>query len=97
MVFYTDGLVERRGEDICDGLGRLATTLSDVVDPAIEMDQVLDLLVAKMLGDGSGGDDVCALLLHRGTPSGDTGRRQVHLKPRPLSVGTARTLARQKR
>lgn len=95
VVLYTDGLIERRNEDICDSLKRLATALTEIVEPEIGMTQVLDQLVATMLDGESTGDDVCALVLHRGTPSGARTRRQAHLQPRPFSVGTARTVTRQ--
>ncbi|MBK7621145.1 MAG: SpoIIE family protein phosphatase [Kineosporiaceae bacterium] len=95
VMLYTDGLVERRDEDICHGLNRLTSTLTDVADRGTGIHQILDQLVATMLRGESPGDDVCAMLLHRGTPSGAVTRRQAYLQPQAVSVSAARTLARQ--
>jgi hypothetical protein len=58
LLLYTDGLVERRGESVADGLGRLvaalATARSD--DGAVDLDA---LLAVPLLGGG--GDDVTVL------------------------------------
>jgi serine phosphatase RsbU (regulator of sigma subunit) len=62
LVLYTDGLIERRGEDIDTGLGRL----TDVVTECRELDvEVLaDTLLAR-LDIGNGGPDDVALVVVR--------------------------------
>lgn len=49
VVLFTDGLYERRGEDIDVGLERLRAAASGLHG---SVEQVLDTLAAKMLGDG---------------------------------------------
>jgi serine phosphatase RsbU (regulator of sigma subunit) len=62
LVLYTDGLVERRDEDIDAGIGRLADALARYarLDPRRIADSVLD-----HLGVGSGGRDDIALVVVR--------------------------------
>jgi serine phosphatase RsbU (regulator of sigma subunit)/integral membrane sensor domain MASE1/anti-sigma regulatory factor (Ser/Thr protein kinase) len=62
IVFYTDGLVERRGESIDDGLARLAGVLSDnaVLAPGALADAVLEALLA-----GAEAPDDAALVVLR--------------------------------
>ncbi|WP_326597935.1 PP2C family protein-serine/threonine phosphatase [Streptomyces sp. NBC_01803] len=62
LALYTDGLVERRGEDIDVGLHRLTETLTSNSHLGIE--QLADTLLAR-LGVGGGGDDDIALILVR--------------------------------
>jgi hypothetical protein len=59
VVLFTDGLYERRGEDIDVGLERLRAAASGVGG---SVEQVLDALAAKMLGDGVR-DDTAMLAL----------------------------------
>jgi serine phosphatase RsbU (regulator of sigma subunit) len=58
LVLYTDGLVERRGELIDDGLDRLVATVAQAErdEPAA----LVDRLASSLLGPG-GDDDVCLL------------------------------------
>jgi len=58
LLLYTDGLVERRGEVIDDGLARLVAQLAE---PQSDLDQLADELVAKVR-DPLHLDDVCLLL-----------------------------------
>ncbi len=58
VVMYTDGLVERRGEDIDVGLDRLAATLSGM--PSLPLEQTVDQLLNTML-PGERDDDVVVL------------------------------------
>ena len=60
LLFYTDGLVERRGESLDRGLDRLVTTASGTVADAAEL---ADRVVDAMCGDLS--DDCCLLVVHR--------------------------------
>ena len=49
LVFYTDGLVERRDEDLDVGLERLRVTLGDLAGEGLELDELCDRLLARML------------------------------------------------
>ncbi|MDA8286737.1 MAG: SpoIIE family protein phosphatase [Actinomycetota bacterium] len=57
LIGYTDGLIERRGEPLDVGLGRLAATLA--ADDGSDLDAVLDRLVAADDRDRS--DDTAVL------------------------------------
>jgi phosphoserine phosphatase RsbU/P len=63
LVLYTDGLVERRGEDITDGLERLRTVVRSEVPERLCV-QIMD----TMIGSYVPADDV-ALLALRVTPN----------------------------
>jgi anti-sigma regulatory factor (Ser/Thr protein kinase) len=56
LVLYTDGLVERRGENLADGLARLAVAASalDVTDP----EDLCDALLSAVLPETTRDDDV---------------------------------------
>ncbi len=62
LVLYTDGLVERRGEDIDAGLHRLADTLSR--HTSLSPDHLADTLLTR-LGVADGGRDDVALIVVR--------------------------------
>ncbi|MGW4729820.1 SpoIIE family protein phosphatase [Streptomyces shenzhenensis] len=62
LVLYTDGLVERREEDIDTGLGRLTDTLAG--NPRLGPDHLADVLLSR-LGVSSGGRDDIALIVAR--------------------------------
>ncbi|MFB8400796.1 PP2C family protein-serine/threonine phosphatase [Streptomyces sp. NPDC055912] len=62
LVLYTDGLIERRDEDIDTGLERLTTALGDLADR--EPDQLADALLTR-LGVASGARDDIALVIVR--------------------------------
>jgi serine phosphatase RsbU (regulator of sigma subunit) len=63
LICYTDGLVERRGEDIEDGLARL----TDVeLDPAKPLPQLIDTLLGRF--DPVAGEDDVAILAARLLP-----------------------------
>jgi serine phosphatase RsbU (regulator of sigma subunit) len=63
VLLYTDGLVERRGQSLDDGLERLRQTLADLV--GLDLDSICDELLRRMLPDHPD-DDVAlvAVLLH---------------------------------
>jgi serine phosphatase RsbU (regulator of sigma subunit) len=63
VLLYTDGLVERRGQDLDHGLARLQETLADLAGR--ELDELSELL-ARML-PAEPDDDVAlvAVRLHR--------------------------------
>ena len=62
LVLYTDGLIERRHEDIDAGLARLVHALSGYRTSGVE--HICDALLAD-LGVGSGADDDIALVVAR--------------------------------
>ena len=65
LLLVTDGLVERRGEDIETGLERLRSAVHELADHPL--DEGLAQVVA-LVGDESSDDDVAALVLRR-TPA----------------------------
>ena len=67
VVLYTDGLVERRGEDLDLGIETLARHVAEMVGP---VDGVPEELVAAMLPDGPD-DDVAILVARVDPPSGE--------------------------
>jgi anti-sigma regulatory factor (Ser/Thr protein kinase) len=67
LLLYTDGLVERPGERLDDGLERLAATVN--ADYA-QLEHLGDALIDVMLPEGPGEDDA-ALLLVNAQPLGD--------------------------
>jgi PAS domain S-box-containing protein len=60
LIFYTDGLVERRGEARDAGLARLVDTARHA--PA-GLDDACDYLLGSLLGEGRAADDVAVLAL----------------------------------
>ena len=54
VLLYTDGLIERRGEDLDTGIERLRSTLAEVGDQPL--DDVCDALLARLAADAE--DDV---------------------------------------
>ncbi|MGW1798861.1 SpoIIE family protein phosphatase, partial [Streptomyces sp. NPDC001984] len=62
LVLYTDGLVERRGEDIDTGLARLAGSLArhQRADP----ETLADALLADLLPPGGVRDDTALVIVH---------------------------------
>lgn len=61
LLLYTDGLVERRGEDITDGLARL--TESAQRHQALGVDDFLDAVLGDLVGRELA-DDVAVLAVH---------------------------------
>lgn len=67
VLMYTDGLVERRGEDIDAGLDRLAESVAVLRDLTLE--ETVDRVLAAMLPQEP--DDDVVLLAVRLTPAGE--------------------------
>jgi serine phosphatase RsbU (regulator of sigma subunit)/anti-sigma regulatory factor (Ser/Thr protein kinase) len=67
IVLYTDGLVERAGESLDDGLERLVATVRGESD---DLEHLGDAMVDALLPDGPGLDDA-ALLVARALPLDD--------------------------
>jgi PAS domain S-box-containing protein len=49
LLLFTDGLVERRGQSIDDGLTRLRDTLRGLAADAVSLDDLCDQVLARML------------------------------------------------
>ena len=64
VVLYTDGLVERRGQPLEEGLRLLAVAAADSeADP----DELVDTVVRSLVGEGERPDDVAVLALRLAT------------------------------
>ena len=64
LILYTDGLVERRGEDLSAGLARLRERVSGAHRrPAAE---ICDMLFDRQMRDGGPQDDTTVLVLRMG-------------------------------
>jgi serine phosphatase RsbU (regulator of sigma subunit)/anti-sigma regulatory factor (Ser/Thr protein kinase) len=72
LVLYTDGLVERRGQSVDEGLERLRTTVSE--GPR-EPEQLVEGLLHAMVGDAERGDDIALLAV-----------RVLSVAPQPLRL-----------
>jgi PAS domain S-box-containing protein len=81
VVLYTDGLVERRGEDLELGIETLARHVAELTGP---VDGVPEELVAAMLPEGPD-DDVAILVARVDEPSGEEWRCR-GLEPRETAV-----------
>jgi PAS domain S-box-containing protein len=89
VVLYTDGLVERPGEHIDTGLGRLVTVVREApIDP----EQLCDHLLHELVPDGGADDDV-ALLTLRTIPMTD--RFRVEFPASPEALSSMRSLLRR--
>lgn len=60
LVMYTDGLIERRDEDIDTGLNRLTSAISEYSTMGAE--QLADTLLARLGVTGGGRDDVALIV-----------------------------------
>ncbi|MEU9480616.1 SpoIIE family protein phosphatase [Streptomyces sp. NPDC048191] len=61
LVLYTDGLIERREEDIDTGLHRLTETLAD--NPRLGPDHLADVLLSRLGVSGGGHDDIALIIV----------------------------------
>jgi anti-sigma regulatory factor (Ser/Thr protein kinase) len=84
LLLYSDGLVERRGESIDRGLGRLRDLLAGAGDRSPR--QVVDRAVASLLPAGAHHDDVVLLYAWRLPP----GSLQYRFAGRPSGLAAAR-------
>ena len=73
LLLYTDGLVERRDENLDDGLARLQSVVRDII--ALDLETFCDELIDRMAHIGD--DDVALLALRAHDPE----------KPRPPDAG----------
>jgi phosphoserine phosphatase RsbU/P len=65
LVFFTDGLVERRGESIDDGLARLANATGRA--PLATAAHLVNSIITHCLADVDQSDDTCVLVIKRDT------------------------------
>ncbi|MFJ9849411.1 PP2C family protein-serine/threonine phosphatase [Streptomyces sp. NPDC101150] len=61
LVLYTDGLIERRDEDIDAGLARLGDALSK--DSRLSPERLADALLARLGVTGGAGDDIALMVV----------------------------------
>ncbi|MET7368226.1 SpoIIE family protein phosphatase [Streptomyces sp. NPDC005566] len=61
LVLYTDGLIERRDEDIDAGLDRLTTALGDLA--GLGPERLADALLARLGVAGGAGDDIALVIV----------------------------------
>jgi PAS domain S-box-containing protein len=87
VVLYTDGLVERRGEDLELGIEMLARLVGELTGP---VDGVPEELVTAMLPDGP--DDDVAILVARVDPPSSDQSVSHRLAPVESAVADARHL-----
>ena len=87
VVLYTDGLVERRGEDLQLGIKTLAERVADLTGP---VEGVPEELVASMLPDGP--DDDVAILVARVDPPPEEDTLALRLESSESMVTDARHL-----
>lgn len=92
LVLYTDGLIERRGQDIDVGIEELRTALARSVPSALSVQQVCDGLVAE-LTDRTGDDDLAVLMARAPAMPGHRSVRW-RMPPRLESVPRTRELVR---
>jgi PAS domain S-box-containing protein len=89
VVLYTDGLIERPGENINLGLARLAELVHSAPD---DSEALCDQLLESLVPDGAPSDDV-ALLALRTIPMSD--HFEVTFTPEPESLADMRSLLRR--
>ncbi|MFI2206145.1 SpoIIE family protein phosphatase, partial [Streptomyces sp. NPDC020192] len=65
LVLYTDGLIERRGEDIDAGLNRLTDMLATCTDFGAE--HLADALLAGLNVTSGAGDDIAMVVVRLGS------------------------------
>jgi PAS domain S-box-containing protein len=80
LLLYTDGLVERRGETLDDGLERLVSAAEALT--GYDLEEFCDALISRMSEDGAiaANDDIALLALHAHDPG----------QPRPPQAGPER-------
>ena len=89
ILLYTDGLVERHGELIDHGLGRLAEAASDLPHST---ERLCDELLEHLVPSGAAADDVAILALHA-PPVGE--RFTLTLPAQPGELASMRALLRR--
>jgi serine phosphatase RsbU (regulator of sigma subunit) len=65
VLLYTDGLMERRGEDLDAGLARLRDTLTDLAARDLVLDELCDRLLGALAHSAEDDVALLAVRLHR--------------------------------
>jgi serine phosphatase RsbU (regulator of sigma subunit) len=65
VLFYTDGLIERRGVPLGEGIDRLARAFARA---AGGLDDIADSVLGEMLRDSAREDDTCLLMFRTASP-----------------------------
>jgi PAS domain S-box-containing protein len=90
LVLYTDGLIERRGEDIDVGIEGLLTALAEPAPTAQQLcDSVIDQLQDRME------DDDLAILMARALTMPDHRSARLRTPPQPQAASQARAWTRR--
>jgi signal transduction histidine kinase/CheY-like chemotaxis protein len=84
VVLYTDGLIERRGEDIDEGLARLRAKLADW--RSMPPDELASALVSELAPEQGYGDDVAVLACALSAVNADLLELELDARPRSLVV-----------
>ncbi|MEU1593170.1 SpoIIE family protein phosphatase [Streptomyces sp. NPDC005708] len=73
LALYTDGLVERRAQGIDPGIERLTVAMAGLTVPDLDgdLERAADRVLDPMLRDSERDDDVCLLLCHVNSESGN--------------------------
>ena len=79
VLLYTDGLVERRGQSLDDGLAKLRSTLGELAQQPLTLDELCDRVLERMLPPRP--EDDVALVAVRLHPQD---------RPRPAEAGPRR-------
>lgn len=90
LLLYTDGLIERRGEAVDDGLSRLQRVVADA--PA-DLDAACDHIVERLLSGMDVSDDTALLAARRVSLVGAPLR--LHLPTQPARLGQMRRVLRR--
>jgi anti-sigma regulatory factor (Ser/Thr protein kinase) len=85
LLLYTDGLVERRDQPLGERLDQLAEVAGSAGD---DLEELCDLVLAAVLGEGDPGDDVALLAVRPLPVAGD--RLSLTLSAEPESLATLR-------
>jgi PAS domain S-box-containing protein len=93
LVLCTDGLIERRGQDIDTGIQALRSALEEPVPPGFGVQQWCDSIVGK-LTDWTDGDDL-AVLMARAPAMPQHRSVRWRLRPEPGSASWARSAVRR--
>jgi serine phosphatase RsbU (regulator of sigma subunit)/integral membrane sensor domain MASE1/anti-sigma regulatory factor (Ser/Thr protein kinase) len=90
LLFYTDGLIERRRESLDRGLSRLQAVLAAA---PWDLDEACDQIVEKLLGDKGVADDAVLLAIRRVSLVGQPLHLSIPAQPERLA-GIRRILSR---
>lgn len=86
LLLYTDGLIERRGLSVDDGIDRVTTLVSD--EPDFGLEDLADHVMNAAMPDGGYHDDVAILVYRRAMPL------TLRFPARPTEMAAARAALR---